>query len=59
MKADKRGTLRRVLTYIGKYKYYVFASFFLAAVTVVLTLLAPVYAGEAIDQITDLSLIHI
>ena len=53
MKADKRGTLRRVLTYIGKYKYYVFASFFLAAVTVVLTLLVPVYAGEAIDQITD------
>ena len=58
MKAQKkamneRGTLRRVLAYIGKYRYFVFASFLLAAATVVLTLLAPVYAGEAIDQIAE------
>ncbi len=53
MKGKNRTTLRRVLAYIGKYKYFVFASFLLSIVTVVLTLLVPVYAGEAIDQITE------
>ena len=49
----KRGTIREVLTYIGRYKWLAFLSFVLAGVTVVLTLLAPYLAGLAIDQIAD------
>ena len=53
MKKQNTGTLRRVLSAIGRYKAPVFASFALAIVSVALTLLIPVLAGEAIDQITD------
>ena len=53
MKKQNTGTLRRVLSAIGKYKLPVFASFALAIVSVALTLLIPVLAGEAIDQIAD------
>lgn len=47
------GTLRDVLTYIGKYKWLVALSFVLSAVTVGLTLYAPYLAGQAIDQVAD------
>ena len=53
MKKQNTGTLRRVLSAIGHYKAPVFASFALAIVSVALTLLIPVLAGEAIDQIAD------
>ena len=53
MKKQNTGTLRRVLSAIGRYKAPVFASFALAIVSVALTLLIPVLAGEAIDQIAD------
>ena len=53
MKKQNTGTLRRVLCAIGRYKAPVFASFALAIVSVALTLLIPVLAGEAIDQIAD------
>ena len=53
MKKQNTGTLRRVLSSIGRYKAPVFASFALAIVSVALTLLIPVLAGEAIDQIAD------
>ncbi len=53
MKKQNTGTLRRVLSAIGRYKTPVFASFALAIVSVALTLLIPVLAGEAIDQIAD------
>ena len=53
MKKRNEGTLRRVLSAIGRYKAPVFASFALAIVSVALTLLIPVLAGEAIDQIAD------
>ena len=53
MKKQNTGTLRRVLSAIGRYKAPVFASFALAIVSVALTLLIPVMAGEAIDQIAD------
>lgn len=46
-------TLKSVLEYIGKYKWLAFLSFFLAGVTVALTLLAPYLAGLAIDQIAE------
>ena len=53
MKKQNTGTLRRVLSAIGRYKAPVFASFALAIFSVALTLLIPVLAGEAIDQIAD------
>ena len=53
MKKQNTSTLRRVLSAIGRYKAPVFASFALAIVSVALTLLIPVLAGEAIDQIAD------
>ena len=53
MKKQNGSTLRRVLSAIGRYKAPVFASFALAIVSVALTLLIPVLAGEAIDQIAD------
>ena len=53
MKKQNTGTLRRVLSAIGRYKAPVFASFALAIVSVALMLLIPVLAGEAIDQIAD------
>ena len=49
----RRGTIRNVLTYIGRYKWLAFLSFVLAGVTVALTLLAPYLAGLAIDQIAE------
>ena len=47
-----RGTLRRVLKYIGRYRPLVMFSFVLAALIVALTLYVPYAAGLAIDQIT-------
>ena len=43
--------LKKVLKYIGQYKWPTFLSFLLAGVTVALTLYVPVLAGNAIDQI--------
>ena len=37
----RRGTIRNVLAYIGRYKWLAFLSFVMAGVTVALTLLAP------------------
>ena len=49
----RRGTIRNVLAYIGRYKWLAFLSFVMAGVTVALTLLAPYLAGMAIDQISE------
>lgn len=43
--------IKRVLQYIGKYKFLVFSSLFFAAVSVTLTLYIPILIGEAIDYI--------
>ncbi len=48
----KRGTLRKALGYIGRYKYLLPVSILLALVTVGLTLYLPILIGEAIDLIT-------
>lgn len=45
------GTMKRVLGYIGKYKYFLPGSITLAFITVALTLYIPVLIGEAIDVI--------
>ena len=46
-----KGTFKKVLAYIGKYRIYLFISIILATLTVALTLLLPVLIGNAIDLI--------
>lgn len=50
-KKKNNGTLKKVFSYIGKYKYFLILSMFFAAVTVGLTLYAPILVGKAIDCI--------
>ena len=50
-KKENKGTLKKVFSYIGKYKYFLILSMFFAAVTVGLTLYAPILVGKAIDCI--------
>ncbi len=45
------GTLKKVLQYIGTYRFWIAASILLAVVTVALTLYIPVLVGRAIDLI--------
>ena len=47
-KIDK-GTLKKILFYVGRYKIHLFFSIILAAVSVAMTLYMPVLAGKAID----------
>ena len=47
----KRGTLKKALRYIGKYKYLLPISILMALVSVALTLYVPMLIGEAIDFI--------
>lgn len=44
-------TIKRVLSYIGKYKFFLVVSVVFAAVSVALTLYAPILIGRAIDCI--------
>lgn len=50
-KKKNKGTLKKVFSYIGKYKYFLILSMFFAAVTVGFTLYAPILVGKAIDCI--------
>lgn len=50
-KKKNKGTLKKVFSYIGKYKYFLILSMFFAVVTVGLTLYAPILVGKAIDCI--------
>lgn len=50
-KQKNKGALKKVFSYIGKYKYFLILSMFFAAVTVGLTLYAPILVGKAIDCI--------
>lgn len=50
-KKKNKVTLKKVFSYIGKYKYFLILSMFFAAVTVGLTLYAPILVGKAIDCI--------
>lgn len=51
MKKINKGTLNKVLFYVGRYKAHLFASVFLAAVSVAISLYIPVLAGSAIDTV--------
>lgn len=46
-----RATVKRVLDYIGAYKWLVLLSLFLAAVTVAATLYVPILIGQGVDLI--------
>ena len=46
-----RSTIKRVLAYIGNYKWWVLVSLLLAGVTVAATLYAPILVGDAVDLI--------
>lgn len=52
-KQQNKSTLKKVFSYIGKYKYFLILSMIFAAVTVGLTLYAPILIGKAIDCIVD------
>lgn len=41
--------LKRILTYVKKYRLFVFSSFLCAALTSVIQLLVPIFCGDAID----------
>lgn len=49
------GTMKKVLGYIGKYRFLLPVSIFLALVSVALTLYVPTLIGEAIDLIASLN----
>ena len=46
---NKSSTLKRVLTYVKPYKFYVITSFLCALVTAGAGLLIPIFCGKAID----------
>lgn len=48
-KKINKGTLRKILFYVGRYKIHLFFSIILAALSVAMTLCMPVLAGRAID----------
>ncbi|MBR5140017.1 MAG: ABC transporter ATP-binding protein [Clostridia bacterium] len=50
-KTKKPSTLRKVLGYIGKYKFFLPITLLFATVTVALTLYVPILIGDAIDLI--------
>lgn len=52
MQKMKKNTFRRILKYIGHYKFMLLASVLLAAVGVALTLYLPTVFGAAIDRLT-------
>lgn len=47
----QKGTLKKVLHYIRRYRFFLILSLVLAAVTVALTLYVPILTGQAIDAI--------
>ena len=48
-----KGTIKKVLNYIGKYKIFLGLSVLFAALSVVLTLYVPILIGKAIDYIIE------
>lgn len=49
----KRTTIKQVLSYVKKHAFFLVASLFFAAVSVVLTLYVPILTGDAIDLIIE------
>ncbi len=57
MKEKQIATIKRILTYIKQYRFWVAASLILAVVTVATTLYAPVLVGDGVDLIVDQGLV--
>ena len=53
MKEKQIATIKRILTYIKQYRFWVAASLILAVVTVATTLYAPILVGDGVDLIVD------
>ena len=51
--STKKGAFSKIMRYIGRYKYLLALSMFFAAASAVLTLLVPVFIGDAIDLIVS------
>ena len=51
MKKINKGTVKKVLFYVGRYKAHLIISVILAAVSVAISLYIPVLAGRAIDSV--------
>ncbi len=49
----QKGTMKKVLKYVGRHGFFMVLSIILAAVTVALTLYTPILIGDAIDLIVD------
>lgn len=50
---NSKETLKRVISYIDKYKFFLILSMFFAVISVALTLYAPILIGRAIDCIVS------
>lgn len=51
MKTQNKGIIKKVLSHIGKYKFFLLCSIVLAAISVILTLYIPILTGKAVDCI--------
>ena len=47
----QKETIKKVLHYIRRYRFFLIASLVLALITVVLTLYVPILTGQAVDLI--------
>lgn len=57
MKEKQIATIKRILTYIEQYRFWVAASLCLAVITVATTLYAPILIGEGVDLIVEKGLV--
>ena len=57
MKEKQIATIKRILTYIKQYRFWVAASLILAVVTVATTLYAHILVGDGVDLIVDQGLV--
>ncbi|MBU5474652.1 ABC transporter ATP-binding protein [Roseburia sp. MSJ-14] len=57
-KKNQSETLKKVLRYIKRYRWYLILSLFFAVITVAATLYIPVLTGDAIDYIIDEGMVN-
>ena len=57
MKEKQIATIKRILTYIKQYRFWVAASLILAVITVATTLYAPILVGDGVDLIVEKGLV--
>ena len=57
MKEKQIVTIKRILTYIKQYRFWVAASLILAVITVATTLYAPILVGDGVDLIVEKGLV--